>query len=164
MRGFPFLLPHVKMVVARRAPPIDPRSRLAGNKAAVLPEILARRRPCRPWITVAATRRASRISRGMLAASVRPSPDARATAAPSWYRRCAERECGDEVSVAIGAYPIRAFNRPITASIVSPSARAVKVSAILCLRIGAASSTTSSMEGASRASSKARARTASISA
>src|SRR6516162_6468037 len=61
----------------------------------------ARRRPCRPWITVAATRRASRISRGMLAASVRPSPDARPTAAPSWYVRCGERESGDAVSLAI---------------------------------------------------------------
>src|SRR5215831_1605288 len=62
----------------------------------------ARRRPCRPWITVAATRRASRISRGMLAASVRPSPEARATAAPSWYVRWGKRESGDGVSIAIG--------------------------------------------------------------
>src|SRR5215469_12088161 len=61
----------------------------------------ARRRPWRPWITVAATRRASRISRGMLAASVRPSPDARPTAAASWYVRCGERESGDAVSVTI---------------------------------------------------------------
>src|SRR5262249_20558058 len=36
----------------------------------------ARRRPCSPWMMVAATRRASRISRGMAAASVRPSPTA----------------------------------------------------------------------------------------
>jgi hypothetical protein len=42
MRRFPFLLAHVKMIVARRTPPIDSRGRLAGNKAAVLPEILAR--------------------------------------------------------------------------------------------------------------------------
>src|SRR5580698_11387712 len=38
-------------------------------------------------MTVAATRRASSISRGMLAASVRPSPTARPTAGPSWYVR-----------------------------------------------------------------------------
>src|SRR5712671_8066109 len=36
-----------------------------------------RRRPWSPWMTVAATRRASRISRGMVAASERPSPSAR---------------------------------------------------------------------------------------
>src|SRR5262249_11427226 len=42
MRRFPFLLAHIKMVVARRPPPIDSRGGLTGNKAAVLPEILAR--------------------------------------------------------------------------------------------------------------------------
>src|SRR5580692_1742853 len=36
-------------------------------------------------MTVAATRRASRISRGMVAASVRLAPTARVTAGPSWY-------------------------------------------------------------------------------
>src|SRR6516162_162467 len=61
----------------------------------------ARRRPCRPWITVAATRRASRMRRGMLAASVRPSPDARATIALSRYWRGGGRECEDGSSVAI---------------------------------------------------------------
>src|SRR5256885_16160785 len=34
----------------------------------------ARLRPCRPWITVAAIRRASRISRGSVSASVRAVP------------------------------------------------------------------------------------------
>src|SRR5580692_7380759 len=43
----------------------------------------ARRRPCRPWMTVAATRRASSISRGIEAASVRPAPTARPIAAMS---------------------------------------------------------------------------------
>jgi hypothetical protein len=61
-------------------------------------------------------------------------------------------------------YPIRAFSRAITASMLSPSARAVKVSAIRCLRMGSARSSTSSIEGARRRSSKARARTASMSA
>src|SRR5580700_11134853 len=47
----------------------------------------ARRRPCRPWMTVAATRRASRISRGIVDASARPAPTARPTAALSgWVR------------------------------------------------------------------------------
>src|SRR6185295_9440623 len=34
----------------------------------------ARLRPCRPWMTVAAMRRASRIRRGSVSASVRASP------------------------------------------------------------------------------------------
>jgi hypothetical protein len=42
MRRLPFLLAHIKMVVARRAPPVHPRSGLARDKAAILPEILAR--------------------------------------------------------------------------------------------------------------------------
>ena len=52
----------------------------------------------------------------------------------------------------------------MTASMVSPSARAAKVSAMRCLRIGSAISSTSSIEGDSRPSSSARARTTSISA
>ena len=62
------------------------------------------------------------------------------------------------------AYPIRAFRRATTASMLSPSARAVKVSAMRCLSTGSARSSTSSIEGARRPSSSARARTASISA
>ena len=42
MRGLPFLLAHIEVVVARRAPPVDARCGLAGDEAAVLPEILAR--------------------------------------------------------------------------------------------------------------------------
>src|SRR5207247_11095036 len=37
----------------------------------------ARLRPCRPWITVAAIRRASRMRRGMVSATVRAVPVAR---------------------------------------------------------------------------------------
>src|SRR5215470_20202680 len=43
----------------------------------------ARRRPCKPWMTVAATRRASSTSRGMVAARERPSPTARVIAPES---------------------------------------------------------------------------------
>src|SRR5476651_1292071 len=43
----------------------------------------ARLRPCKPWITVAAMRRASRISRGILAAAARALPPARWNALPS---------------------------------------------------------------------------------
>src|SRR5690348_7549313 len=41
----------------------------------------ARRRPCKPWITVEATRRASRMSRGIALASERAAPVACPTAA-----------------------------------------------------------------------------------
>ena len=41
VRGFPFALAHIEMIVARRAPPIDVVGRLARHEAAVLPEILA---------------------------------------------------------------------------------------------------------------------------
>src|SRR5438105_8453484 len=44
----------------------------------------ARLRPCRPWITVAAILRASRISRGKVSASVRAVPLARWVALTSW--------------------------------------------------------------------------------
>src|SRR5713226_2756089 len=43
----------------------------------------ARRRPCSPWITVAATRRASRIRRGMAAVSERALAVARRVVSPS---------------------------------------------------------------------------------
>ena len=41
VRGFPFALAHIEMIVARRAPPVDVLRRLAGHEVAVLPEILA---------------------------------------------------------------------------------------------------------------------------
>src|SRR5439155_7796527 len=61
-------------------------------------------------------------------------------------------------------YPMRALSLPMTPSMVSPSARAAKVSAMRCLRIGSAMSRISSIEGDSRPSMRARARAASISA
>src|SRR5262249_50056652 len=57
-----------------------------------------------------------------------------------------------------------ATSRSMICVMVTPSARAAKLSAMRWRNTGAASATTSSMEGASRASSKARARQASISA
>jgi hypothetical protein len=41
VRRLPFLLAHVKMIVAGRASPVDPGRRFARYEAAVLPEILA---------------------------------------------------------------------------------------------------------------------------
>ena len=45
-------------------------------------------------------------------------------------------------------YPIRDLRRPTTPSMVSPSARAAKVSAMRCLSTGSASAITSSTDGA----------------
>src|SRR3954452_4807619 len=45
----------------------------------------ARLRPCSPWITVAAIRRASKIKRGMDSASVRAAPSARWVASTSCF-------------------------------------------------------------------------------
>src|SRR5262249_6055682 len=45
VRGLPFLLAHVEMLVAGGAPPVDAARRLARQEAAVLPEIFARPRP-----------------------------------------------------------------------------------------------------------------------
>jgi len=113
----------------------------------------ARRRPCRPWITLAAMRRASSTRRGSDAASVRLSPSARRIAVISPL----------DMPCLCGHQPIRVFNCLITSGMVRPSARAEKVSAMRCLRTGSARSSTSSIEGARRPSSSARARTASIS-
>ena len=41
VRGLPFPLAHIEMVVARRAPPVDAARLLAGDEAAELPEVLA---------------------------------------------------------------------------------------------------------------------------
>jgi hypothetical protein len=40
VRGLPFALAHIKMVVARGAPPVDVLGRLAGGETPVLPEVL----------------------------------------------------------------------------------------------------------------------------
>src|SRR5882757_5129635 len=42
MGGFPFAFTHIKMIVARRPPPIDIVRRLAVDESPVLPEIFAR--------------------------------------------------------------------------------------------------------------------------
>src|SRR6266571_4513719 len=42
MRGLPFPLAHIEVIVAGRAAPVDAVRRLAGDEAAVLPEVLAR--------------------------------------------------------------------------------------------------------------------------
>ena len=59
---------------------------------------------------------------------------------------------------------VLATSRPITAEIVSPSARAAKLSAIRCLSAGSAKVATSSSDGDRRPSTSARARAASINA
>ena len=42
MRGFPFPLAHIEMIVARGAPPIDVLRGLARYETAILPEVFAR--------------------------------------------------------------------------------------------------------------------------
>src|SRR3954453_13768673 len=44
MRGLPFLLPHVEMLVARRPTPVDTARGFSRQEAAVLPEVLPRPR------------------------------------------------------------------------------------------------------------------------
>ena len=66
--GLPFALAHVEPVVAAGAAPVDPLGGLAGHEGPELPEGLAgpaRRRPWMPCARLAATRRASRIRRGI---------------------------------------------------------------------------------------------------
>ena len=41
MRGLPFLLADIEMIVARRAAPVDILRRLAGDEAPILPKALA---------------------------------------------------------------------------------------------------------------------------
>src|SRR5687767_9276731 len=45
MRGLPFLLAHVEMLVAGGATPVDAARRLARQETAVLPEVLSRTGP-----------------------------------------------------------------------------------------------------------------------
>jgi len=41
VRGLPFLFADIKQIVARRAAPVDALGSLAGDEAAILPEVLA---------------------------------------------------------------------------------------------------------------------------
>src|SRR3984885_4366552 len=155
MRGLPFLLANVKMVVTRRTPPVDGLRRLARNEAAVLPEAFA----------------------GAGAPPAVQAVDHIGGDAAS-FKHEARQRCGERAAFAIGTsdccdlpgcvlglcrhQPIRVFNCRITSGMVWPSARAENVSAMRCLRTGSARSSTSSIDGARRPSSNARARTASI--
>src|SRR5450755_283263 len=144
------------MVVTRRAPPVDALRRLAGNEAAVLPEAFAGAG------APAAVQAVDHV--GGDAASFKHEP----------RQRCGERsafaigtsDCCDLLACVLGLcrhQPIRVFNCLMTSGMVRPSARAENVSAMRCLRTGSARSSTSSIDGARRPSSKALARTASIS-
>src|SRR5712691_1756737 len=130
MRRFPLLLTYIKMVVARRASPIYARGRLARDKTSILPEILARAGA--PPTMQAVNHRCRDTPR--FQKQPRHAGGKRAA-----FAGCASR--GRHILIAVlrqaricrrgprrhSLYPIRALSRPITASMVSPSARAVKV-------------------------------------
>src|SRR3954471_23066279 len=143
MRGLPFTLAHIQMIVARGAAPVDAVRWLAGNEAAVLPEIFAR--ACAPAAMQAVDDGRCNAARFQ----DQPRHGGRKRAALSG--RPVDRRDFLLVQCRIkrhSAYPSRAFNRAITAWMVSPSARAAKVSAMRCFNTGSASSATSSIDGA----------------
>src|ERR1700710_1760385 len=155
MGRFPFLFTDIEMIVARRTAPVDILRRLAGIEAAVLPEASA-------------------------GAGAPPAVQAvdHVGGDAARFKHETRQRCGERSAFAIGTsdccyfstfvlvrfrpQPIRDFNFRITSGMVRPSARAENVSAMRCLRTGSARSSTSSIEGASRPSSKARGRNASI--
>src|ERR1019366_8895975 len=157
VRGFPFALAHVEMIVARRAPPVDVLRRLARHEAAVLPEILAGSGAASSMQAV----NDGRCDAARFENEPRHGSGERASAAGRLANRAGLNIAEPRLR---HVYPMRAFSRLITFGIVSPSARAAKVSAMRCLSTGSASSSTSSTDGAKRPSSSARARTASIKA
>src|SRR5690606_14133369 len=117
VRGFPFAFAHEQEIVAGGAAPVDAARGLAVEEAAVLPEILAG--------PGAAAAMHAVIDGGRDAARLEHEPG----------------HCRDQMRGLIGArlnfggavthcgrvchlYPSRAFRRPITPAMVSPSARA----------------------------------------
>src|SRR5947209_8731573 len=153
MGRFPFLLSDIEMVVARRTAPVDVLRGLAGNEAAILPKAFPRAG------APPAMQAVNDI--GGDTAGFKHEPRQRSGERSAFAIGASDR-CDFLVRVPVlrGHQPIRAFNCRITSEIVRPSARAENVSAIRCFRIGSARSSTSSIEGARRPSSKARARTA----
>src|SRR5262249_54375512 len=160
MGRLPLLFAHVEMFVAGGAPPIDAAGRLAGKEAAILPEIFSRTgAPAALQPLGEGGRRGARLAdQGRHGLRERASVAARALRCPGlvFVRALPCRRHA--------TYPMRALSLPITPCMLSPSARAAKVSAMRCLRIGSAMATTSSIEGERRPSMSARARATSISA
>src|SRR5262249_13872027 len=135
----PFLLAHIEVIVASRSPPIYARRGLTGNKAAILPEILAR--PGSP-----ATMQAMHHS-GSHPTRVQDQPRHGGGQRPAGAHRGSDgRDIGP--GRIHSNRPSRAFRRPTTPWMVSPSARAANVNAMRCSRTGSANATTSSIEGA----------------
>ncbi len=142
MRGFPLALAHIKMIVARGAAPVDARGGFARHEAAVLPEVLA-------GAGAAAAVQAVDHRRGD-AARFQNKPRHRGDSV-----RARTGGAPDRVVLLVAMFgisrhsrqPIRDLSLAITPGMVSPSARAAKVSAMRCFRIGSASSSTSSTGG-----------------
>src|SRR3954452_18077033 len=156
MGGFPFLLADIQMIVARRSSPVDALRWFTGNETAILPETFTGTCTASPVQAVDYVG----CDTASLEHETRQGGGERSAFAIGTSDRC------NLSTVVPGLYrhqPIRVFNCRITSGIVRPSARAENVSAMRCLRTGSARSSTSSIEGARRPSSSARARTASIS-
>src|SRR5262245_60245309 len=139
VRGFPFLFAHVKVIVTRRTSPVYARRCFTRNKAAVLPEILARSGA--PATVQAVDHGGSDPTRFQNQARHR-----RRQCAACTYRMTDGRYIRPRG--VHSTHPSRAFSRPTTPWIVSPSARAANVSAMRCSSTGSASATTSSIDGA----------------
>src|SRR5262249_39699479 len=131
VRGFPFLFADIEMIVARRAAPVDVLRRLARDETAGLPEAFAGAGAAAGTQAVddvggdtAGFKHKARQRRG----------ERSAFAIGTSY---CENLLGLEAGLC-GHQPIRVFNCLITSGMVRPSARAEKVSAMRCLRMGSA--------------------------
>jgi hypothetical protein len=160
---FPFAFAHIQPVVAGGAAPVDalrvdspcPNGRNC-QKVSPTP---ARRRPCTPCMTVAATpprpwrRRQHAAAGGARAAEASPVPRRGGLVGrASRGSLAAARSPGAGLAIrtADPASDISAWRR--RPPMVSPSARAAKVSAMRCFSTGSASAATSSFDGDRRPS------------
>src|SRR4029077_14535086 len=144
----------VEKIIARRAAPIDAGRWLAHDKAAVLPEILAG--------ASAAPAVQSVDDGGGDAPRIKDQPRHARREGLAFANRVGDCRDVGRRRREYSHHPIRDFRHPTTPGMVSPSARAAKVSAMRCLSTGSASAMTSSADGAKRPSRSARARTVSI--
>src|SRR5262245_64997196 len=147
------------MFVAGGAPPVDAARRLARQEAAILPEILARPGPLAAVQSVDdgggdAARLEDQARHGLRE---------RAGFAARALRRLDLVLIRALLCRCHPTHPMRVLSLPMTPSMVSPSARAAKVSAMRCLRIGSDMARTWSSGGDSRPSMRARARAAALS-
>src|SRR5690554_6334152 len=143
MGGLPFLVAHVDMVVAGRAPPVDAGHVLTLDIGAELPEILADAAP------------APAVPAGDDGVDDAPGFDQQVGHQRGALARAGQCVCGDDPAGSLadtGHQPAALTSRATTSRTLMPSARAAKVSAMRCWSTGSASVRTSSTDGASRPS------------